>query len=122
MRFVVKARMPLHETNRAIKDGSLGKKIQSILAELKPEAAYFMEEGGHRTAILVVDIQEPSQIPSIAEPFFLGLNAEVSFHAAMTPEDLGKAGLDKLAQKWAYASALARVGIESEIEGCGGPC
>lgn len=101
MRFLIKASMPLHETNRAIKDGMLSKKIQSILAELKPEAAYFMEENGRRTAILVVDIQNASQIPSVAEPFFLGLNAEVRFHAVMTPEDLGKSGLDNLAQKWA---------------------
>ena len=27
-------------------------------------------------------------------------NADVEFHIAMTPEELGRAGLDKLGEKW----------------------
>ena len=100
MRFLVKVTMPVDAGNKAIKAGTLSTKLQSILAELKPEATYFMEEDGHRTAILVMDLKEASQIPSVAEPFFLGMNAQVRFHPVMTPEDLGRAGLDELANKW----------------------
>jgi hypothetical protein len=100
MRFLVKATIPTVAGNTAIREGKLGPKIQAVLAELKPEAAYFMEEGGHRTALLVVNVQDASEIPRFAEPFFLGMNAEVRFHPVMTAEDLGRAGLDQLAQKW----------------------
>ncbi len=100
MRFLVKAIMPAEGANRAIRDGSMAKKMQAILAELKPEAAYFIEAGGKRTALLFLNIDEPSEIPAVAEPFFLNFNADVEFHPAMTPEDLGKAGLDALGKKW----------------------
>jgi hypothetical protein len=47
-----------------------------------------------------VDVADPTKVPAIAEPFFLTFNAEVSFHVVMTPEDLAKAGLDKVGSKW----------------------
>ncbi len=92
MRFLLKVSIPTAAGNAAITSGKLASTIQSILAELKPEAAYFAEMDGQRTGIIVVDMQDPSQIPAVAEPFFLGLGAKVEFHPAMTPEDLGKAG------------------------------
>jgi hypothetical protein len=100
MRFIVRASFATDTGNKAIREGSLGPKIRAVLADLKPEAAYFYEDGGRRTALLVVNIQDASEIPRVAEPFFLGMNAEVRFHPAMTAEDLGKAGLDDLAKKW----------------------
>ena len=50
---------------------------------------------------MVVDLKDPSQVPALAEPWFLLFNADVEFHVAMTPEDLGRAGLDALGKKWA---------------------
>jgi hypothetical protein len=92
MRCLVKVSMPVEAGNAAIVNGTLGHTIESILADLKPEAAYFAEEGGKRTAFIFMDIKEPSQIPAIAEPFFLALNAGVEIHPAMTIEDFKKAG------------------------------
>ena len=92
MRFLVKARMDVETANALAKAGKLGSTIQSIVEDLKPEAAYFYEENGKRTGLLVTDIQEASQMPAIAEPWFLGFNASVEFHPAMVPEDLEKAG------------------------------
>jgi len=48
--------------------------------------------GGKRTGIIAVNIDDPSEIPAIAEPFFLALGADVEIHPAMIPEDLMKAG------------------------------
>jgi hypothetical protein len=65
--------------------------IQAILEEQKPEAAYFVAEGGRRTGILIIDMKDASDIPRIAEPWFLALNASVEATPAMIPEDLQKA-------------------------------
>ncbi len=92
MRMLMKVTMPVERGNKLAKDGKLGETLEGILADLRPEAAYFIEMDGHRTGIIVVDIADPSQIPMIAEPFFLALEAHVELHPAMTPEDLAKAG------------------------------
>ena len=91
MRTLLKVTIPIETGNARIKDGSLPKIIQSILSELKPEAAYFTEINGERTGFIVVDVKEPSDIPAVAEPWFLAFNAAVEFHPAMKPEDLQKA-------------------------------
>ena len=50
---------------------------------------------------MVVNISDVSQIPALAEPWFLTFQAEVQFRIAMTPDDLKKSGLESLAAKWA---------------------
>lgn len=92
MRFLMKASMPVETGNAVIVDGSLPKTIESILSDLKPEAAYFAEEDGKRTAFIFFDLKDASQIPAVAEPWFLAFNASVKFHPAMTLDDLKKAG------------------------------
>ncbi|MGH9615408.1 MAG: DUF3303 domain-containing protein [Acidobacteriaceae bacterium] len=100
MRVILKIKLPIEPFNSAVKDGSAGKKIKRILDETKPEAAYFTAVDGHRGGILIVDLADPSKIPSLAEPWFLQFNAECEIHPAMTPEDLAKGSLDKLGKKW----------------------
>jgi len=90
MRFLLKVSIPVEAGNAAAKNGFQA--IQNILAEQKPEAAYFIAENGVRTGLLIVNMDDVSQIPSIAEPWFLALNAAVDLVPAMVPEDLGKAG------------------------------
>jgi hypothetical protein len=101
MRVMMIARIPHEEFNEAVRDGTSGEKMQRILEDAKPEAAYFTEFDGQRTAVMVVDMNDPSEIPAYAEPWFLTFRADVEFHPAMTPADLGRAGLDDLAKKWA---------------------
>ena len=74
----------------AAKAGKLGATIQSILADLKPEAVHFTDSNGQRTAFIFLDMQD--QIPAIAEPWFLAFNASIEIHPVMTPDDLAKAG------------------------------
>jgi len=92
MRFLLKAEWPVEAGNAAIRDGSLPETIRSILDELKPEAAYFLASNGKRTAMLFVDMQDASQIPALAEPWFLSFQASIEIVPVMTPEDLKKAG------------------------------
>lgn len=99
--MILKVRFHHDTFNAAVKDGTVGKKIQRILDEQKPEAAYFTDQQGHRGAILIVNVEDSSRIPFFAEPWFLTFNADCELHIAMTPADLAKAGLDELGKKWA---------------------
>jgi hypothetical protein len=101
MHILIFATFPHVEFNAAVLDGSAGPKLKAILDELKPEATYFTDHCGERSAILVVDIADASKIPSIAEPLFLTFNADVEIKLVMTPDDLAKADLDALGKKWA---------------------
>lgn len=100
MRVLIRATMPHEPFNSYVKDGSAGARIQKIMEALKPEAAYFTEMDGKRTALLVVNAENSSQVPSMAEPFFLSFNADVELRIAMRPEDLAAAGLDALGKQW----------------------
>ena len=100
MRVLLHVTFPHEAFNAAIRDGAVSGKFQRILAEQKPEAVYFTEYCGKRTALVVVDLPHASQIPALAEPWFLQFNADVEIHPLMVPEDLAKAGLDALGKKW----------------------
>jgi hypothetical protein len=90
MRFLIKLSFPTEAGNKAAKDGF--KAIPKILEEQKPEAAYFIAENGMRTCVLIINMDDPSDLPRIAEPWFLALNAKIEVSPAMVPEDLQKAG------------------------------
>ena len=109
MRFLVKVNIPVEAGNKAVKDGTLGKTIQRILQEQKPEAAYFVAENGQRCGYLILNMESASKIPSIAEPWFLAFNASVEMKPAMVAEDLQKAGQDIAASAKSYAQEYATV-------------
>ncbi len=101
MRMLMHVQFPLEPFNAAVRDGTVGQKIKRILEAIKPEAAYFSEYNGRRGGILVVSVKDPSDVPMLAEPWFLTFNAEVKFRIAMTPEDLARANLEALGKQWA---------------------
>jgi hypothetical protein len=70
MRFLVTATWDMEAGNALAKSGNMGSTV----------------------AVLVVDLADPSQLPAVAEPWFLAMNATVEFQPAMVPEDLEKAG------------------------------
>ena len=89
MRMLLRAVLPNETANAAVRRGTLGSTIQKILADLKPEAAYFVAtDGGERCAVVVFDMKESSELPKVAEPWFLAFNAQVTVRPAMTPQDL----------------------------------
>ena len=92
MRFLLKVNIPVESGNAAAKAGKLGATIQSIVADLKPEAVYFTDNNGQRTAFIFLDMQDASQIPAIAEPWFLAFNASIEIYPVMVPDDLARAG------------------------------
>jgi hypothetical protein len=101
MRMMMHVTIPHEPFNTSVKDGSVGAKMKRILDELRPEAAYFTASGGRRSAHLIVDLADASKIPSLAEPWFLTFNADIEIQPAMTPQDLGAAGLEAIGKEWA---------------------
>jgi len=101
MRMLLHARFPHEPFNTVVKNGTVGERIKRILDDLKPEAVYFTEYQGRRGAIMIVNVEDPSNVPAFSEPWFLLFNADCEFHIVMTPADLAKAGLDTLGKKWA---------------------
>ena len=93
MRMLLRVSIPVESGNAAAKAGTLGSTVEKILADLKPEAAYFFsDDNGNRSGSIVFDMKDSSQIPAVAEPWFLAFNAKVSFRPVMNPQDLATAG------------------------------
>jgi hypothetical protein len=101
MRIMMVVSLPVEQFNAAVRDGSTGAKMKKILDAIKPEATYFTAIDGKRTAVVIVDLADPSKIPSMAEPWFLTFNASVDMYPVMLPQDLGNAGLEGLGKTWA---------------------
>jgi len=100
VKVILDVTFPNKEFNAAVQDGTVGKKLDGILAGLKPEAVYFTTRNGQRSAIVALDLATESSIPAAAEPWFLTFNAKVEFRLAMSPQDLAAAGLDKLGKAY----------------------
>jgi len=98
--MILNITIPHEPFNTAVRRGTAGATIGKIVEEIKPELIYFTEQDGHRGAMMIVDVPEPSAVPALAEPWFLAFNADVQFRIAMSLEDLGKSGIDGIGGKW----------------------
>jgi len=92
--MMMKVQIPTGSGNDAIKDGTLPEIMGGALDRLQAEAAYFTSEEGMRTALIFFDMGDSSEIPPAAEPFFLGLNAHITFAPVMNAQEM-QAGVAK---------------------------
>jgi hypothetical protein len=101
MRCLLKPSLPVAEGAAAIADETLDSTMASILSDLKPEAAYFAEDKGARTAFILFNLENASQISAVAGLWFLAFNAHVEIHPAMNIEDLKNAppGIESAVKK-----------------------
>ena len=108
MRMLLKVSLPVEASNEVFKSGTFPKTMETILAEQKPEAAYFFANDGKRGGFLVVNMKDTSEIPAFAEPWFLAFNAQVEFHPVMSVEDLARAtpAIEQAVRK--YGSRVAQ--------------
>jgi hypothetical protein len=100
MKMLVNVILPIEPFNSMVRNGTAGDVIGRVIDDIKPEHIYFSEQEGNRGAIMIVEVPDASAIPAIAEPWFLNFEAHCEFRIAMTPDDLMRANLSKLAEKW----------------------
>lgn len=100
MRMLVNVMFPIEPFNSMVKNGTAGELIGKVIEDIKPESIYFTEMEGSRAAVMIVNISEESDVPRIAEPWFLNFEAHCEFRVAMTADDLMSANLNELAAKW----------------------
>ncbi len=100
MKMLLDITMPHYTFNAAVKDGTAGSKLNQILEATKPEVVYFTEQNGRRGAVLIVELSDPSKLPALVEPWMLLFQADIKLRPVMTPDDLMRAGLDKLGKEW----------------------
>ena len=100
MKMLVTVTCPIEPFNTLVRNGTAGEILGRVVDDIKPESIYFTEIDGHRGAVMVVEVPDPSHVPAIAEPWFLNFEAKCEFRIAMTPDDLMKSDLNKLAEKW----------------------
>ncbi len=102
MRFLVRATIPVDAGNDLVRDPDFGKRIQALMGEIKPEAAYFALESGQRTVYMVVTMADAHQLPAIAEPLWLNLSADVDFIPVLDQSEMNRAmpTSEQIAQKF----------------------
>jgi len=101
MKMLLTVEIPHEPFNSLVRSGKAGDILGRILDAIKPEAVYFTEQDGMRCGIYVINVDNPSDVPAFAEPFFLNFHANCKFRIVMSPEDLQKAGLEELGKQWA---------------------
>lgn len=88
MRMLLKATMDTPMANQALQEGTMQQRLQEAMERLQPEASYFYAEDGKRAALFILELEDPSQIPPVVEPFFLAAGASIHLTPVMSGEDL----------------------------------
>ncbi|MGX0891220.1 hypothetical protein AB7M22_003228 [Pseudomonas sp. ADAK2 TE3594] len=101
MKMLLMVEFPHEPFNALVRSGKVGEVMNRVLETIKPEAAYFTEQDGMRSGIFLIDIEDPSEIPGYAEPFFLNFQANCKLRVVMSPQELQNAGLEELGKAWA---------------------
>lgn len=102
MRFLLKVTIPNDRGRERISDPQFGQKMKELLGEIKAEAAYFTSVDKQRGAYIILNMDDVSQMPSLTEPLFIWLKADLEIFPVMTPQDLEKAGpaMGASVKKW----------------------
>ncbi|HKB86863.1 MAG TPA: hypothetical protein VKD08_11870 [Ignavibacteriaceae bacterium] len=101
MKMILTITFPHDPFNAMIKKGTVGNVLNKLMADLKPEAAYFSLNEGRRNIFMVVNVNSGGDYVKYAEPFFLQFNADIKYDIVITPEEIQKSGLEEIGKKYA---------------------
>jgi len=101
MRMILTATLPHEPFNALIKNGNIGKVLNGIMEEIKPEAVYFSLDEGKRSLFIVVNVEKGTDYVKYAEPFFLKFNADIKYDIVITPEEIQSSGLEEIGKRYA---------------------
>jgi hypothetical protein len=101
MRVMMIVTVPNEPFNSLMREGKAGALIGRLLEEQKPEAVYFTERDGLRTAIVIAHVTKENDHVALAEPWWLAFGGKVELRLCMLPQDLASAGLEAIAARWA---------------------
>ena len=94
MRMMMKVSIPVEYGNKCVSEGYLQQTVMKFVEQYRPESSYFLPEDGLRTALFFFDAKDATEIPSIAEPFFMNLHAGVTITPVMNLNDM-REGVEK---------------------------
>jgi hypothetical protein len=100
---MIRFNFPVDPGNDLIRSGKVGKVVEQLMADLKPEAAYFYPEDGARGGIMVFDMPDASGVAGVVERLSFGLHAKVEVMPVMNADDLqkGLAGIEDIVKNYA---------------------
>ena len=99
MRMLLQVKIPHQEFNAAVRDGSVEGKMKKILEDTKPEAVYFTEYDGRRGAIMIINIENPSEVPKFAGTMVSVIQRRCPISHCHDPGRIGAGRSEKLWQK-----------------------
>ena len=70
MKFLMKFTIDVETGNKVLKDPEFGAKMQQCLEDVGAQATYFTAQNGKRGGLILVEINDGSEIPAKAEPLF----------------------------------------------------
>lgn len=68
MRMLVNVILPFEPVNSRVKNITVGQAIGQIVEEIKLESIYFTSIDGHRSVVIVMDLEDAYAVPTLAEP------------------------------------------------------
>jgi len=101
MKVLFTITFPVARFNELARQGTAGQKIGAVVEATKPESIYFTGNRSGRGAVAVYDCADGSQVPAIAEPWFLTFDAHIEYSVAISGQEMQKANLGDVIKRWA---------------------
>src|SRR5437016_3856168 len=117
MRMMLTASIPHEPFNSLVRNATAGAIIQEILAQLKPEAAYFLEEHGTRCAVLIIDVADQSRIPFFCRAVLPEIQRQLSLSNRHGRRGSGKSGSRRSRAKVEVEDGLKRGRLTTGLVG-----
>jgi len=81
--------MPTEAENPEIANPAFNEKMRALLLQVNARSATFGAVEGRRVDHVVVDVENPEELPKIAEPFFRWLKVTPEFLHELDPQEAG---------------------------------